>query len=69
MVVALQLDERQGNALLDWYNGREKELKAEKWQSWNPGDMAIRTLCVQIEAYGKKAFERNPGLFDVTMNL
>lgn len=67
LVVCLQLDERQATTLLDWYNEREKSLKAEKWAGWGPAEMALRTLCVQIEYYGPQAFRRVPTLFDESL--
>ena len=67
LVVCLQLDQDQASSLLEWYNSHEKELKAEKWKSWGPAEMALRTLCVQIEHYGPAAFRRVPTLFDESL--
>lgn len=67
LVVCLQLEQDQADTLVNWYNQRQKELKTEKWKSWGPAEIAIRTLCAQIEHYGPVAFRRAPTLFDESL--
>ena len=54
--VCLVLSREQATALDEWFTARSLALKAAKWIGWNPGDMAMRTLCVQIADFGKRAF-------------
>jgi len=54
--VCLILDQEQAERLNEWFKARCLSLKADKWNGWNPGDMAVRTLCAQIDAFSRKAF-------------
>jgi len=54
--VGAMMTERQAREFVAWYTLREVELKAGKWRSWNPGDQVERTLCVQLESYGRAVF-------------
>jgi hypothetical protein len=62
--VCLVLSREQAQSLDQWFTERTAALKAAKWSGWNPGDMALRTLCVQIADFGKRAFGRNTELSD-----
>jgi len=50
------LDEAAAAALNEWLAARTAELKARKWQGWTIAEQVVRTLCVQIDAFGKQAF-------------
>ena len=54
--VCVILGEQQAMALNEWFDDRCKRLKADKWHQWNVGDMALRTLCFQIDEFAKRAF-------------
>lgn len=53
----LLLSQAQSEELNAWFEDRCKHLKENKWKGWNVGDMALRTICVQIDAYSKRAFK------------
>lgn len=50
------LDEAAAAALDEWLAARTAELKARNWQGWGIAEQVVRTLCVQIDAFGKQAF-------------
>lgn len=58
LIVSLLLTEEQAAELATWYSTREKALRAERWKGWTPADSALRTLCVQIDSFSRKAFSR-----------
>lgn len=57
MRCGLLLSERQADALLNWHTQREAKLRKGGWKDWNEGDMALRTICIQVQAYHQRAFK------------
>jgi hypothetical protein len=58
LIVSLLLTEEQAAELVTLYAAREQALKAERWNGWTATDSAMRTLCVQIDSFSKRAFSR-----------
>lgn len=56
--VCLILGPAEAARLNKWFEARCRELKADKWRGWSPGDMALRTLCSQIDTFSRRAFGR-----------
>lgn len=54
--VALVLSQQQAIALAEWFDRRCHNLKLTKWHDWNHGDMALRTICSQIDSFSGRAF-------------
>lgn len=54
--VCVILGQEDARLLNDWFTSRCKIIKANKWKDWNRGDMAIRTLCAQIDSFSRRAF-------------
>jgi hypothetical protein len=61
---SVEFNEIDSVSLTDWYEKEEQRLHNGKWKEWNPGMMALRTICVQIDAYSARAFKREADLFD-----
>ena len=61
----LLLSESQAAALNAWFTARCERLKADGWRDWNEGDMALRTICVQIDAFSGRAFRPTNGKLSV----
>ena len=57
--VCVILGPDEARQLNEWFTLRCRELKAAKWEGWNPGDMVCRTLCVQIDSFSRRAFRNH----------
>jgi hypothetical protein len=60
VVVGLALTQDQADALNTWFVTRAKDLKGDKWKGWCEVDMAMRTLCAQIDGFYFRAFGSHP---------
>ena len=60
LVCCVLLDEAAARELNQWFTARCSELKGREWEGWTPADSVIRTLCVQIDSFGRRAFARAP---------
>jgi hypothetical protein len=54
--VCVILDEVAAGELNAWLAKRTAELKARNWQGWGIAESVVRTLCVQIDSFGRQAF-------------
>lgn len=60
LVCRVMLDEDDARELNQWFAARCAQLKERKWEGWTVADSVIRTLCVQIDSFGGRAFSRAP---------
>lgn len=60
LVCCVMLGEDDARELNQWFAARCAELKGREWDGWTVGDSVIRTLCVQIDSFGGRAFSRAP---------
>lgn len=56
--VCVILDADEARCLNAWFEERAAELKARRWQGWGIAEQVVRTLCVQIEAFGPRVFSK-----------